>query len=965
MDIMASTKESAMTAIFDITHECLDLFDRVAVKHDESILTRSFVPCDVGSSPKAENNKHSSRDFIGLRNSFSFWIDYTGALSLMDSSLDTRLRGLTDISAMVIEFLDMILRNLQRLDGLSPTILVRPIDQANPDPAELQAAIMRWEDASRAIDSALNRLHFLAAAIRKASAKQLEYNVATFLSEDDILFHKDAVSLVRWRFPAARKGLCQQLGDSIAVRRRMLLQKHRHAKKLTVRWVPDKGPVAQQERNVEAELGKVATVSPEKRMVHHLNIPTSGITKASRPDPDAPELRQIHLPRRPALTTLISTISTSQGDSFEYPPRPRANLGESRVQCPYCLMPLDNIKLQNRGDEYWRHHVDEDLKPYSCLFPECAEALLFFTRRKEWKSHMELVHSRDWPRKVHTVIWYCDIDHDTPERFEAEWEWRKHMKDPASHAKRKLPAPSKAQLDALSPRKKQVALRDRFVCPLCEQIPDKIRPVVEKVKEQMPDMQEFLFEHIASHIKSLSLMSVPCLDIATPPPEESEQSVSMKDSFKRSLNQGSVPKPPSGIEHLDEVSLPSIAWSTPGRGSLAPPITPNLGATWDTEYSDYKHPDIPPEQSEDEWLEVWTTWKEGNDGVSHGSPESDPILAYLMNAKRADSESRINLQTPNLWLSDFDVKDDSGWTKLSLAAVRGDIDLVKALLNSGAYIEATDQLYGRTPLIWAAENGHEETVKLLLDSGAYVEATDYRYGRTPLIWAAKNGHEKIVKLLLDSSAYIEATDQQFGQTPLIWAAENRHEKIVKLLLDSGAHIEATNRRGQTPLLWAANHEHEKIVKLLLDSGAHTEATNRRGQTPLLWAANHGHEKTVKLLLNRGACIEATDRYGQTPLIWAAENGHTSVVNTLVNHGANIEAVDGIHGQTPISIAAKNGQSDVVKLLIEKGANIRAADRDGRTAHSWATEKGHEAIVELLQSDCDKSSQTQTSDIALH
>lgn len=32
----------------------------------------------------------------------------------MDSSLDTRLRGLTDISSMVIEFLDMVLRNLQR-----------------------------------------------------------------------------------------------------------------------------------------------------------------------------------------------------------------------------------------------------------------------------------------------------------------------------------------------------------------------------------------------------------------------------------------------------------------------------------------------------------------------------------------------------------------------------------------------------------------------------------------------------------------------------------------------------------------------------------------------------------------------------------------------------------------------------------------------------------------------------------
>lgn len=247
-------------------------------------------------------------------------------------------------------------------------------------------------------------------------------------------------------------------------------------------------------------------------------------------------------------------------------------------------MPLDNVKLQDRRDEYWRHHVNEDLKPYSCLFPECAESLLFFTHRKEWKSHMALTHSRDWPRKVHTVIWYCDIDHEPPERFETEWEWRKHMKDPSSHPKRKFPTPSKAQLDAILPSKKQVALRDRFVCPLCEQVPYKIRPLVEKADDQMPDMQEFLLDHIASHIKSLSLMSLPCLDISSASPGENEQSVLIEDSFKRSLNEGSVPKPPSGIDYIGEASLPSVAWSTKARESFAALTSTNPGATWDTEY---------------------------------------------------------------------------------------------------------------------------------------------------------------------------------------------------------------------------------------------------------------------------------------------------------------------------------------------------------------------------------------------
>ena len=109
---MDQMEDGTTVAIFDITHQCFESFDRIAAQYDESVLERSFVPGDVLQRQK--NKSHSSRDFLGLRNSFSYWIDYTGALSLKDSSLDTRLRGFTDISAMVVELLEMILRNLQR-----------------------------------------------------------------------------------------------------------------------------------------------------------------------------------------------------------------------------------------------------------------------------------------------------------------------------------------------------------------------------------------------------------------------------------------------------------------------------------------------------------------------------------------------------------------------------------------------------------------------------------------------------------------------------------------------------------------------------------------------------------------------------------------------------------------------------------------------------------------------------------
>jgi len=87
-----------------------------------------------------------------------------------------------------------------------------------------------------------------------------------------------------------------------------------------------------------------------------------------------------------------------------------------------------------------------------------------------------------------------------------------------------------------------------------------------------------------------------------------------------------------------------------------------------------------------------------------------------------------------------------------LQAVRkGDAAAVKAALDAGVPADAKFR-YDRTALSFAADRGQVEIVKLLLDRGADVNAKDSFYGVTPLVWAANNGHVEVARILLARGA---------------------------------------------------------------------------------------------------------------------------------------------------------------------------------------------------------------------
>ena len=105
------------------------------------------------------------------------------------------------------------------------------------------------------------------------------------------------------------------------------------------------------------------------------------------------------------------------------------------------------------------------------------------------------------------------------------------------------------------------------------------------------------------------------------------------------------------------------------------------------------------------------------------------------------------------------ISKSSQSTPLLLAIIHHNKACVASLLKSGANIEATNA-GGLRPLHIAAQHGQLEIVEALLDHGADVEALINQSGQRPLHVATEKGQLEIVKAFLDQGA--NPTRRTFG-----------------------------------------------------------------------------------------------------------------------------------------------------------------------------------------------------------
>ena len=163
-----------------------------------------------------------------------------------------------------------------------------------------------------------------------------------------------------------------------------------------------------------------------------------------------------------------------------------------------------------------------------------------------------------------------------------------------------------------------------------------------------------------------------------------------------------------------------------------------------------------------------------------------------------DSFSTTKLEIMRLLIDnsiDIEARLSDGTTALHSAALVGDNEAIKILLDAGANPNVVDDC-NRKPLWAAVRENNVESVKLLLKRTTDINDQVYN-GHTCLSTAARWGHEECVKLLLEAGAEIwcQAPGPQFleperrlmwyGCDALGWAVDGGHLDVVELILRAG------------------------------------------------------------------------------------------------------------------------------------------------------------------------------------
>eukprot|EP00854_Cymbomonas_tetramitiformis_P004445 gene4445-5456_t len=331
-------------------------------------------------------------------------------------------------------------------------------------------------------------------------------------------------------------------------------------------------------------------------------------------------------------------------------------------------------------------------------------------------------------------------------------------------------------------------------------------------------------------------------------------------------------------------------------------------------------------------------------------------MPLLIAARNAHTEMVHTMLSAGV---DPDCGTEINHSSVCRAAEAGCLDTVRALIDAGASLDLHEDKKGLTPLHIAAMRGDAQIARTLIEAGIDINAANTNemvLGSSALIkkntactalhYAAgvkreKEGcgeHSMVVGDLLEAGAIVNVKNST-GVTPLHVAVLRSDVELVRAFLPRGAHVDFPDSQGRTPLFLAVSNDDVdiNIIQALLDAGASPEA---------LVPVGYQHNDVEGPIMREEVQIEITDELvahntdQDIKLTSSTLEGGAAKFNSLIQKAAFVEAdleeakrvrkaMRGerrhLKGLKPIHVAVEKCDGDAVKALIAAGASLNVQE----------------------------------------
>ncbi|KAI9788770.1 MAG: hypothetical protein M1816_006551 [Peltula sp. TS41687] len=496
------------------------------------------------------------------------WAGNLGVFAPGTASADYRLRNDEEIREIMVQMLtrlkkyidqamDPQMPELEEDDGSqdaasssgssssSPSLRLDD-DDSSPDGS---ATVDLLEAPSRnplgEIDDIITRLYRLSAIIRRPNSSNESVRVAKYIEKgthgQDL---EDFESHVRWqvgfRNPETPQRLLDRLVSAVVARKKRLLYRERHQEKLNQGvddYFASDLPVPTTSQLINGAVKGVShlkTTSLRKAAILRRSSQTGpySVTDASTVNP----LRLASYPKSVALSG-VTRSAVARREQLDIPPPPRLETSETtEIVCPYCFKVVDKEETKHPR---WTRHVLKDIEPYVCLFDECDRSNECFKTVDDWMGHMQ------WQ---HTLIWSCQALGHESKTFNSKMEFERHMRleHPRAFTESQLPMlvqksaqPASDTFTALACQGDHTFSEMLRACPLCPfslegaDLSSQSRPSEFLDVKGMDAKSKVIRDHLAAHLESIALLSLPERDHLDDADSNERQSQESRDTVDR------------------------------------------------------------------------------------------------------------------------------------------------------------------------------------------------------------------------------------------------------------------------------------------------------------------------------------------------------------------------------------------------------------------------------------------------